>query len=439
MSNQLRDPLHDLLSGVPSYVVPDARSAWAAGARRRRRRRVAALAAVAVVVAMLAAALGPLPRLPSLQPAGEPGGGVDGYPTRLERPFRTSDLPDSPGPLAGVVRRVDGTVRGWYAVSGTGHSWRLPDAAADYPPALSPDGSRLAYLDPHAGQGLTILDLRTGTSTGTDVGVASNANRPPWRLERDAASAWSPDGQHLFVPVATAPGNPQRGVAGLVVSATGGATAVRAPREGSRVVPAGWVSGTRLAWVAWRPGSGTPVAGADLLVTDPGGRLLRIERLELTGYADDFGGWVASVSPNGHVLAVGGSYGRLGDDVLWFSTRDGVRRATIPGVPDAAPACPSSWGMDTQQVPTSTSHRDAALVSVNGGITILADPRLGVDCSVWVTRALDGAAHEGLGGRLFGERTDWLAWHWREVASGAGLAVLLLAIGWWWRRRRISG
>jgi hypothetical protein len=438
MTNQLRDPLHDLLSGVPSYVVPDARSAWSTGARRRRRRRVGALAAVVVVVALLAAALGSLPRLPSLQPAGQPDRGVDGYPTRLEHPFWSSDLPQAPGPLAGVVRRVDGTKRGWYAVSGTGHLWSLPLAAADYPPALSPDGSRLAYLNPRSGQELGILDLRTGAWTSTDVGVATNANRLPWRLDRDAASSWSPDGRHLFVPVSAAPGNPQRSVDGLVVAATGGATGVRAPREGSRVVPAGWVSETRLAWLAWRPGSGSPVAGADLLVTDLRGRLLGSVRLDLDGYFDDFGGWVASVSPNGRVLSIGGSYGRLGDDVLWFSTRDGTLHATIRAVPDAAPACPSSWGMDTQQVPTSRSQRDSALVSVNGGVTILADPRLGVDCSVWATQALDGDAHEGLGGQLFGERTDWLAWHWREVAAGAGLAVLLVAMGWWWRRRRVS-
>jgi hypothetical protein len=52
---------------------------------------------------------------------------------------------------------------------------------------------------------------------------------------------------------------------------------------------------------------------------------------------------------------------------------------------------------------------------------------------------LRGAAHGGLGGRVFGEHDDWLSWHWRQVSigAGAGLVLLAMAVAGRLRRRRL--
>ena len=176
MSNQLHEPLHDLLAEVPSYVAPDARAAWAAGARRRTRRRVATGGLAVLLVLLAGAGIGVLPRLVPVAPADQPGGGVHGYPTRLDYPYWVGDLPNQPGPVAGVLSRLhrgNASVEplGWYAVSPTGHLWHLPGSENKYLPALSPDGTQLAYLDVRRGQGFTIRDLTSNTSTSIDVGA----------------------------------------------------------------------------------------------------------------------------------------------------------------------------------------------------------------------------------------------------------------------------
>jgi len=126
MSNQLHEPLHDLLAEVPSYVVPDARAAWTAGARRRTRLRVAGGGLVVLLVLLVGAGIGVLPHSLDVAPADQSGGGGHGHPTRIDYPYWTRDLPDRPGPVAGVLERVSHESSfdkplGWYAVSSSGH------------------------------------------------------------------------------------------------------------------------------------------------------------------------------------------------------------------------------------------------------------------------------------------------------------------------------
>lgn len=443
MSNQLHEPLHDLLAEVPSYVVPDARAAWAAGARRRTRRRVATGGLVVLLVLLAGVGIGALPRLVPVGPAQQSAGGVDGHPTRIDYPYWSRDLPDDPGPVAGVLDRVSrgGTSDeplGWYAVSPTGRLWHLPGSHSDLTPAVSPDGAKVAYLDTRPGRGFRIIELRTGSVAEFDIGATPDSGEP-WLLHLQWPSFWSPDSSRLLVPVSAAGDNRRAGVEALVLDELR-TTVVRQPRTRGAVMPVGWVSDSSLAWLAWHETKGT-VDGARVLVTDDRGRLQRTVRLDVRPGLGDLSQWAGVVSPDGRLLALGATAQQHRSDIQIHDLATGSLRATMPGVPDAAGTCLPTWGDGTLQVPTENSDRDEVLRSVNGSSTILADPRLGVGCSLWATDALDGPGHGGLGGALFGGNTSWLSWHWRETALASAVALVLLGLLVARRRRRtrVSG
>ena len=444
MSHQLHEPLHDLVAEVPSYVVPDARGAWAAGARRRTRRRVAAGGLVVLLVLLAGTGVRVLPRSLDVAPAQQPGGGADGHPTRIDYPYWTRDLPDRPGPVAGVLERVSHESSfdkplGWYAVSSSGHLWHLPGSGNDYPPALSPDGAQLAYLDTRPGRGFEIHHLEDGSVTSIDIGD-DPSSREPWLLFGQSPLFWSPDSSRLLVPAYADNGNRRTGVRALVLDDRG-ATEVHRPRTRGPVMPVGWVSDSSLAWLVWHESKGI-VDEARVQVTDEHGRLKRTVRLDVSRGVGDLSQWAGAVSPDGRTLALGATAQEHRVAVRLYDLTTGRLRATMPGVPDAAGTCLPSWGDDTLQVPTENSLRDTVLRSVNGSWTILADPRLGVGCSLWAEQALDGPAHGGIGGAVFGDSTAWLSWHWREVGLSIGAGLVLLAgvvVVVRRRRARLSG
>src|SRR5690349_8491012 len=129
--SDLRDPLDDLLAEIPAYVVPDARAAWAAGARRRTRHRVAVVAGAAVV-----------------------------------NPLLDRELSGAPGPMAVVYQRNSEDVFGWWVADERGRTWQVPqtDLIDDYPPALSPDGRLLGYLSTQ--DTYVVHDLVSGEENG---------------------------------------------------------------------------------------------------------------------------------------------------------------------------------------------------------------------------------------------------------------------------------
>ncbi len=222
--------------------------------------------------------------------------------------------------------------------------------------------------------------------------------------------------------------NRQRGVDALVLDDRG-ATEVRRPRTREAVMPVGWVSDSSLAWLVWHETKGT-VDAARVQVTDDHGRLQRTVRLDVGRGVGDLSQWAGVVSPDGRTLALGATAQEHRTAVHFYDLTTGRLRSTMPGVPDAAGVCLPSWGDGTLQVPTENSLRDTVLRSINGSTTILADPRLGAGCSLWATDALDGPAHAGLGGTIFGDSTSWLSWHWREIAAGAAGDWRSLAC-WW--------
>lgn len=432
--SDLRTRLDDLVDDVPTHVAPDARVAWAAGARRRRRRRLGVVAVAAVAIALVSAVLVSVPQVLEPGPADPPpGGGVGSYPTRIDRPLWTRSWSDVHGLGAGLLRSGDT----WYVVSPDGALRRMDHAGTQVAPAISPDGRYVAWLDTGYGQAdIEVTDLTTGSTWSHDVGLAGSHSQ--WVVAEGARMVWSPDSRQVLVPARQrfplTPPNP----AAVVLDVDGGLHDVieRVVSSGTKVdAVVGWAGSGHLVWLSWEQRLRAPATGTRAVVTDRRGRDARGVALAGSGVAGRLTPSSATVSPDGSLLALD-----AGTDVRFYALSGptaGRERATMPSVSDAAADCPASWS-DSLEVPTGPSYRDAALVSINGGTTILADPRLHVTCSVWATDALNGARHRGVGGWLFGDSTSWLSWHWRET-SEALVGALILATGLVLLRRRRRG
>jgi len=411
MSHDLHERLDDLVTDVPVYVVPDARAAWSAGARRRTRHRVVVGAAALVVLVVLASAVSWLPRTFDHAPADGGRSGVQGYPSRIDKPWIMRDLPDRPGPVAGIVLADDG----FDVVSGTGRVWRLsPLGLAGDTVALSADGTGLAYF---RSRGVFVIqDLLTGEADVADgVGDGSTDPKHPKEAGRFWAQGqtpafWSPVADRIFVMGGRVDNGPGR----ALVIARGGATrAVQAPRvRGERLAwPAGWTPSGGLVWLAadYRTDGGD-VRWAYAVLTDTSGRVLTRVRLDVPRGLTDMGQWSGSISPGGTRLAVVGQDGKA---PAVFSMEDG---SLITRSPDIESTCPVPWQADEP------------------GDEVAVDPAFHATCTTWAADALDGHRHRGLSGLAFGDRDTWIAWHWQAVLLPVlvGAAIVLLFV----RRRR---
>ncbi|MEI5671869.1 MULTISPECIES: hypothetical protein [unclassified Nocardioides] len=96
--------------------------------------------------------------------------------------------------------------------------------------------------------------------------------------------------------------------------------------------------------------------------------------------------------------------------------------------------CPTSW-YDGLPVDVASG----GLVDRSGRTFVVTDPALAVGCVSMAAGALAGEPHRGLGGLVFGTRTGWLSWHWREAGLGVVGGLLALAGLLVVRRRRVSG
>ena len=64
---------------------------------------------------------------------------------------------------------------------------------------------------------------------------------------------------------------------------------------------------------------------------------------------------------------------------------------------------------------------------------VVADPVASkAACSIWATDAIAGDEHRGFTGSVFGTSTSWWSWRWRQL--GAGLLLIVAALGLWWSR-----
>lgn len=420
----LHEDLRALTDDVPRRVHVDAAAAWAT-ARRRRVRRAAAVLVVVVVVAVTAVAglrglTGPV----ALDPADGSSGSSLRLPARIDHPLgRVRDLPRKGVRVAGVVYRQD---RGWFAVSPRGRLWRLPLAYdANYPPAVAEDGSTVAFLQTLA-DGRTrylVWDVTAGllhlySKVGDAGGVVP---APPEVLKAymvaiQTPAFISPDGTAVFVSGDRVDGS---GAGGLVLR-DGTVTRPALPEEVGPAHPAGWLDDAHLVWV-------DAVGRPTILVTSLSGEIVRRTALAASpAEAEEWGQWVGPVSPDRSLVTAGSGVFRL-------SGPGAGRRVANGG--EGLSACPAA---EAASDPAVVAGEGGVLLERAGARLVVADPRLGIDCSVWATQALRAPVHHSVGLLLWGRHTWWLTWWWRESTAGLLVVAVGVVLVRWRRRRRLA-
>ncbi len=350
-------------------------------------------------------------------PWTDEGESADAHPQRIEKPYVVRDLPAKPGPIAGLVREG----RSWFAISPRGRVWKLADAFDDLQvqPALSDDGRVLAYLRKTSDDAdeyvirnlvtgvLTYIPEVTGGAEGSDATFYISGQQPVYL---------SPDGEQVFARGGRVEG---RSNDGLIITKDG----VREIFVKGVGWPVGWAPDGRLAWLVTprHPWVGrTPKL---LATTDTGAEIGRLKlHLSQPMGVDQ---WSARLSPDGGFMTLAAA--EEGRSVLaQVSLADGqeVERHDVPTLGDCLP----TWQGDE----TLTTTPDHVLADVDGDAVVVADPSFEGSCSIWATDAIAGDEHRGFTGSVFGTSTSWWSWRWRQL--GAGLLLIVAALGLWWSR-----
>lgn len=428
MTSTLRDILDDLVTAVPGHVASPglAEKSRAAGKRRRIRRRIVRSAVAAAVVALVAAVVVPgVPEWRS-QPAGADhySDGVTSYPQRIGHQWWVRDLPDRPGPIAGLIELSGGGT--WHAMSSAGHRWRLP-AHADEVPTVSPNGRYVGYLASRTGP-YVIRDLVDGTTTEfgeitSGLNYPSADNNAPSYLSGQAPSYWSPDGTRVWVPAYPRSGNSS----GMVLGVDGTSQPVTRDEWPGYMV--GWNSDDQLVFAHWDSSDPDDEYGpverylARALTTD--GVVLGSVPLNIPpGATPGLSQWAGAVSPDNASLSLQlrpeETYeGRLHQ----LDLETGQLVAEPIGVDDDA-VCPLGWAGTEPTLPIWDIESDNAVTAVVRDGTpepiVVIEPGLGSYCVLWASDALAGGPRDGILDMSMG----WWTWWWRELL--AGFAVLLV-------------
>ncbi len=424
--------------------------ALAAGARATHHRRVdkqkaAGVALVALVVLLTTLVPGWTVlrhvAVPATGSGAGAGGGVHGYPVRIGWQWPVLDLPAKPGPLAAVLSGAGAVGNDWWAVRADGHRWRLHlSVYAGDRPALSLDGTRLAYLAAdsntlvvgHLDTGRTIQLRRIGVDSTPPVAAGITIG-----VQGQSPKFWSPDGRFLLT-LGGSVGGTARGA--VVIDTTTGAARL----VGRDVLPAGWLPDGRTlvtfsATSVQDPNPNpeivtgiTRYTGATVRIVNLTGHIKRVVRVtprEAWPVESTLPGqWTPSVSPDGRQLLMKIDT-RSGALLQRFSVADGHQIGRSVPLVNAYDVCSSSWvDGHTVSVVTTTGSLDTARLSINlrsgaSRTTTVVDPHLGSRC---IELAQHAAAGRAYGGGLWGTSTSWLSWRWRQWIVMPLLALLAL-------------
>jgi hypothetical protein len=409
MSGSLHDALDDLAADAVPDIVRDDLAALARDrgrSRQRRRRFVGGAVALGLAALALVVALPITGRTVGLTPAGDAGRGVSGYPQRIGHQWRLGELPDRPGPIAGLMKDI----QHWYAVAADGHRWRLPGTYMPEP-ALAPDGRRIWYR-PGFQEPYVLHDLVTGERT-TPTQFRAVRNGVYYAAQR---GYWSPDGQRLAVHaqrMEMVDGVRKHEMAVAAVLGPGGAFESLPVRQGSL---AGWAGDDALLWRF--------DGGVNGQVTHLDGAVVRTITLRPSPAKDALGGdWV--VSPDGTEVIIRES-GPADSYLRRFALADGAQIGDPVPLPGWEPSCRDGWAGSTPSV--SLFDRDEDATTAGTGLVqddriesiVVIEPRIDSLCFIWAADALAGGPHWS----LFGRSTLFVTWWWREV-----LLVLLAVTG----------
>lgn len=438
MTSRLRDSLSDLVREVPEHVVPDdlAHRAWAAGRRRRWRRRATAAGVAAAVLAVVGSSIMPAAEwMQTVQPAGSQGERVvDGYPQRIGHQWWVRELPDRPGPMAGIFVRTpaepsDSSEDEWIAVSETGHQWRIPTAQSSgaHAPTLSSTGRYLGYFPHDRRPPFVVHDLVSGERTVLrDVWPHGTGEGHPNMIHWQTPAFWAPDDSRVLLFTVSGPVDDN-----LLLTPKGQIEHVRAGGY-----PAGWVGTDHLAFLSYDERDNGGVTRATITVVDTSGAVKKRVDLDLPrAFRQTSGGlsqWSAVASPDGRSVAV------LLDDspdssVYRFSLQNGSLLSGPVYVNGAGDICALGWSGQQPVVPTYPDQANGALAVLAGSrphAMVVSQPSLHAGCLTLAASAGNGDPHGG----LFGTSTSWWSWWWKEALL-AGAAVVTLV---WTLRRAVA-
>ena len=176
------------------------------------------------------------------------------------------------------------------------------------------------------------------------------------------------------------------------------------------------------------PGSSPPGSRVsrtpDLVATTDTGEEVGRLKLQLS-QPMGFHQWSARLSPEGEFMTLAAEeYGRSVIAVMSLEDGREIERHAVPtfGI------CQPTWRGDEVLTPGP----DHVLPDADRDAVVVADPSLEADCSIWATGAISGDEHRGFTGSVFGTSTAWWSWRWRQL--GAGLLLIVAALGLWWSR-----